>query len=456
MTQTIGNGILKKVAPVFFGRTNRKKYIILISFMFLACHFSIYSQTKYLIKDKDGFDFILNVAVDGNTISGFTREKALLDYTSKFQFQLIKAASSLKHAEIIRFDAILTNDKFEGTYDYLFSSYKIIGNIEGDSISYSLFKEDGKLYNTYKGETIIDYSKKDYEQIAEEIIKITEENIYDPKIIQSKKWKEFRTKMQSTASTASDDLEFQTGFFALVRNIGFSHFYIYKNITSSNKEREKPSLEEIDENTVILKISSFFEKEANIKPLLDTILQKPYSNLIIDLRDNTGGNFKSASLIANFLTDKEFISGFFPNKKWHQEYNRLPNKQDFEKFSIIDGDSTNINSEYGFYISSKSNENSFKGNVYFLVNKKTGSTAEALVIGAKEYGFAKIIGENTAGALLNAKQFKIDEDIMLVAPINDFISYNGYRVDQKGIEPDIKLKKGKDIKQQLIEITKEH
>lgn len=245
MTQTIGNGILKKVAPVFFGRTNRKKYIILISFMFLACHFSIYSQTKYLIKDKDGFDFILNVAVDGNTISGFTREKALLDYTSKFQFQLIKAASSLKHAEIIRFDAILTNDKFEGTYDYLFSSYKIIGNIEGDSISYSLFKEDGKLYNTYKGETIIDYSKKDYEQIAEEIIKITEENIYDPKIIQSKKWKEFRTKMQSTASTASDDLEFQTGFFALVRNIGFSHFYIYKNITSSNKEREKPSLEEM-------------------------------------------------------------------------------------------------------------------------------------------------------------------------------------------------------------------
>lgn len=190
--------------------------------------------------------------------------------------------------------------------------------------------------------------------------------------------------------------------------------------------------------------------------MLDTILQKPYSNLIIDLRDNTGGNFKSASLIANFLTDKEFISGFFPNKKWHQEYNRLPNKQDFEKFSIIDGDSTNINSEYGFYISSKSNENSFKGNVYFLVNKKTGSTAEALVIGAKEYGFAKIIGENTAGALLNAKQFKIDEDIMLVAPINDFISYNGYRVDQKGIEPDIKLKKGKDIKQQLIEITKEH
>jgi hypothetical protein len=454
----IKNRISGKIISVFFGqvinRNDCKKHTFLFLFMILTCHSYIHSQTKYLIKDKDGFDFILNVAVDGNTINGFTREKALLDYTSKFQFQLIKAASSLKHPEIIRFNAILTNDKFEGTYDYLFSSYKVIGNIERDSISYSLFKENGELYNTYKGETIIDYSKKDYGQIAEDIIKITEENIFDPQIIQSKKWKEVRTKMLSTASTASDDLEFQTGFFALVRNIGFSHYYIFKNITSLSKTSQKPSLEEINSNTVILKIGSFLEKVENIKPLLDTIQQKAYSNLIIDLRDNTGGNFKPASLIANFLTDKEFISGFFPNKNWYQEYDRLPDKQDIEKFCIIDGDSTNINSKYGFYISSKRNKNSFKGNVYFLVNKKTGSTAEALVIGAKEYNLGKIIGENTAGALLSAGRFKIDDDIMLLVPVNDFISYNGYRVDQKGIEPDIKLKKGKDLKLQLIEIVR--
>lgn len=458
MSQMIKNRILGKITAVFLGqvvnKNDCKKHTFLILFMILTCHSYIHSQTKYLIKDNEGFDFILNVTTNENTINGITRENALLDYTSKFQFQLIKAASSLKHPEIIKFNAILTDDEFEGTYDYLFSSYKIIGNIKGDSISYSLFKDNNELYNSYKGKKVIDYTRKDYTQLAENIIKITEENIYDPKIVQSKKWNEFKTKMLSTASTTSDDLEFQTGFFALARKIGFSHYYIYKNITSSNKTKEKPSLKEINKNTVILKISSFFEKEDNVKPLLDTILQKGYSNLVIDLRDNAGGNFKSALLVANFLTDKEFISGFFPNRNWYQEYDRLPNKNDIDNFSIINGDSTQTDSKYGFYIGTKGDKNTFKGSIYFLVNKKTASTAEALVIGAKEYNFAKIIGENTAGALLNAKQFKIDEDIMLVVPINDFISYSGYRVDQKGIEPDIKLKKGKDIEQQLIEIIK--
>ena len=52
---------------------------------------NIHSQSSYFIKDPEGFNFILQVKTDGNVINGFTREKAILDYTSKLQYKMIKA-----------------------------------------------------------------------------------------------------------------------------------------------------------------------------------------------------------------------------------------------------------------------------------------------------------------------------------------------------------------------------
>ena len=452
------NRILKKerfrICIKNFFKSKINKVYFLILFMLFVCLYDINSQTKYLIKDEEGFDYILNVIVSDNTITGFTRDKALLDYASKFNYRVIKLVSSLKHPEIIRFNATLNNQNFEGTLDFLFSSYKIVGEINRDSICYSLFDKNNKLYKSFKGVQAVSHTRKDYEELAENIITITEENIFDPKIIQSKKWEKFRKKIRNAASKTADDLEFQIGFFALIRNFDFSHYYIVRDITTLSEINEIPSLKEIDENIAILKIGSFFEKEEKIKPLLDTIEQKAYSNLIIDLRDNAGGYFEPASLVADFLTDEVFISGFFPSRKWYEEYNRLPNKKDIDKFYMMNGDSVQTHSEYGFYISTKGGEKKFEGNVYFLVNKKTGSTAEVLTIGVKEYNLAEIAGEKTAGGLLGIRGFKIDEDIMLFVPVNDFISYNGYRVDKRGIEPDIKTKKGKELEQLINRINK--
>jgi hypothetical protein len=421
--------------------------------MILVCQCYLHSQTKYLIHDEEGFDYILNVTVNGNTVNGFTREKALLDYASKFNYRVIKLVSSLKHPEVIRFNATLNNQNFEGTFDFLFSSYKMVGYIKQDSIYYSLFDKDNKLYKNLKGIQIINQTKKDYEKLTEDVIKITEKNLFAPQIVRSKKWNNFKKKIRNAAPKISDDLEFQVGFFALIRNFDFSHYYIIKNVVALADTTEIPSLKEIDQNIAVLKIGSFFKKEETIKPLLDTIAQKTYGNLIIDLRDNGGGIAEPAALVANFLTDEIFISGFFPNRKWYEEYNRLPNKNDIDKFNMMNGDSLQTHSEYGFYISTQGSGKKYKGNVYFLVNRKTGSTAEALTIGAKEYKIAQIVGEKTAGALLGIDRFNIDEDIILYVPINDFVSYNGYRVDKKGIKPDIKTKRGKEL-EELIDIIK--
>ena len=432
------------VGLILVSSIRMKKCLILTQFIFFVFSFNLNSQTKFLIKDTEGFDYILNVNVDGNKIYGFTRDKALFDYASKFNYRVIKLVSTLKHSEIIRFNGIINNNQFEGTYDFLFSSYRIEGNINSDSIHFSLFDKNNKLFKSLNGVEIMNHSKKDYVKLAKKIIVITEENIFNPKTITTKKWDKFKRKLIDASSKVSDDLEFQIGFFVLIRNFDFSHFYLVRDLEAKDID-ETPSLNEIDKDIVVLKIGSFFMDKEKIKPLLDTIEQKKYKNLIIDLRDNPGGYFEPASLIANFITDEVFISGFFPTRKWHEEYNRLPNRNDIEKFNMINGDTVQTNSEYGFYISTKGTNKKFEGNIYFLVNRKTGSTAEALTIGAKEYNIAKIAGEKTAGGLLSVQRFSIDEDIILFVPVNDFISYNGYRVDQIGIKPDIYIKKGNQL-----------
>jgi hypothetical protein len=289
--------------------------------IFLANVLPSHSQTQYFIKDKEGLDFVLNIDINGNTINGYTREKALLDYISKVQYKVVKALTNIRYPEIIRFKAKLENGKFEGDYYALYNYRKVIGEMNGDSIHYSIF-ENNKLLKSYKGVKIRNYVKKDYVKLANEVIKFTEDSIYDTKIIKSKQWNKFKQKFVQSASKTYDDFEFQIGFFASIRGLGFSHYYIVKNDTATTTDMTgNSSLKEIDNHTVVLKINSFASEETKVlKPLLDSIRQKSYKNLIIDLRDNPGGTIEPAFLIGNFLTDKEIISGFFPNRKWYEDF----------------------------------------------------------------------------------------------------------------------------------------
>jgi hypothetical protein len=423
------------------------KIIYLSMIIIYTGHFNLYSQTKYLIKDDEGFDYILNISLSDSGIQGYTREKALFDYASKIQYGAIKLLSPLKHPEIIRFKAKLNGDKFDGKYYSLFSEYKIVGGFNQDSINYTLYDKNDKVFKKLKGIKIYIQERKDYSNIIEKLIKTTEDNIYNPKIIKSKKWIRFKEKMKQNSSYISDDLELQVGFFASIRGFNFTHYYLIKKTQQQEDENENNfSLNQIDNEIALLKIKHFYGKSTIIDSILNTIIKKNYRNLIVDLRDNPGGDFETALPLANFLTNQELISGFFINKKWHEEYDRIPNQEDISKFNVFkegtfDDFNNKSSSKYGVLIQTKGEENKFKGNVYFLVNENTGSTAEALIIGVKEYGLGKVIGRKTAGSLLNAKSYDIDNDIILLVPINDFISFGGYRVDMKGIKPDIKVRK---------------
>ena len=197
-----------------------------------------YSQTQqYLIKDKEGLDFILNININGNVVNGYTREKALLDYITKTEYKAVKLLTAVKYPEIIRFKAKLDNTKFKGDYYALYNYRKVTGEIKGDSIFYSIF-ENEKFLKSYKGTVIKNYIKKDYVKLANDIVKATEDSIYDTKIIQSKKCR-FKEKTNSSSAYHYDDFEFQIGFFCLYTTLVFALFYILKRYSKYYRQNRR-------------------------------------------------------------------------------------------------------------------------------------------------------------------------------------------------------------------------
>lgn len=85
-------------------------------------------------------------------------------------------------------------------------------------------------------------------------------------------------------------------------------------------------------------------------------------------------------------------------------------------------------------------EPTFKGNVYILTSKFTGSTCEPIVYGLKQSGRAIIVGENTAGKMLSSEPFDVKNDFQIYVPIADFYTNDGVRLDQKGVAPNYKVK----------------
>jgi len=58
----------------------------------------------------------------------------------------------------------------------------------------------------------------------------------------------------------------------------------------------------------------------------------------------------------------------------------------------------------------------------------------------KVNNLATIIGEKTAGKMLSAKSFSIDENYELYLPIANYYTAQNFWIEQNGVEPNIAVK----------------
>lgn len=140
------------------------------------------------------------------------------------------------------------------------------------------------------------------------------------------------------------------------------------------------------------------------------------SNLIIDLRENTGGKLYDAALLFSYLTPKAFTPLYAAYTKnniiTYDAYltdDFFNDEKDFVEENLRDNFSKRENGFY-YYSGSLTEEwepekNRFKGNVYIITNANTVSSASFFATMVKNSGVGKIIGDETSGGASSGNGF---------------------------------------------------
>ncbi len=226
----------------------------------------------------------------------------------------------------------------------------------------------------------------------------------------------------------------------------------YYNLMYANK----PSIEKVSDNTLLLKVPSFnYSNKKSIDSLLNSNdnLIKNTENLIIDVRYNGGGSDYSYEEITPYLytnpirkislaylsteLNNQRMVDFMNDPDWSDDDKKWA-KESLNKLNKRMGEFVNLG-ESIVRIDTLKNVYPNPKNVAILINRFCGSTTEQFLLEAKQSKKVKLIGATTAGVLDISNMYNV------TSPSKEFKLWYGlsksYRIpemtiDGKGILPD--------------------
>ncbi|GHU82046.1 hypothetical protein FACS189415_1740 [Bacteroidia bacterium] len=194
-----------------------------------------------------------------------------------------------------------------------------------------------------------------------------------------------------------------------------------------------------------MKITAFIGTAAEMDSVFQIVIQKGYQNLIVDLRNNGGGNIESGLTFAERLVDSTFYGGVFLTQKWFNAHKQLPNTSDYPKFMQLSESNYNlllngIHTTEGICLKVIPHQPVYSGKLYILCNGNTASTCEPIVYALKHLKRATLVGEKTAGAMLSGEMFEVEKGFSMMIPTADYYTFDGNRLDKAGVKPNIEVK----------------
>jgi C-terminal processing protease CtpA/Prc len=185
----------------------------------------------------------------------------------------------------------------------------------------------------------------------------------------------------------------------------------------------------LDGNIGYIEYTGFPEGNKSAEHILDATMSfvSNTNALIIDLRNNQGGDGKMVELFLSYFFDKKI--------KLSEGYTRYNNK-----------------TTSSYTMQNVKGKKYLNKPVYILVNNKTISAAEALAYNLQQNKIATIIGDKTYGAANPVKVFFIGNKYHLFIPISiEKNSITNTNWEHKGIDADVKISSEKAfIRTQII------
>ncbi|WP_459212198.1 S41 family peptidase [Aquimarina rhabdastrellae] len=232
----------------------------------------------------------------------------------------------------------------------------------------------------------------------------------------------------------------------------------------STIEATNPYFEEIDNETVLLRIPRFWGSE---KKKIDSVINEHKAkilktkNLIIDIRNNGGGSDNSFHELLPFLYTNsirtvgvQFKSTLLNNQRMldfinNDEYGfdekgKKWAKESYDKLSKHIGEFVMLK-ESPVTETTFDTIHQYPKNIGIIINENNGSTTEQFLLAAKQSKKVKLFGTTTAGVLDISNMYFVN------SPCNEFklgyclsksMRIPEMTIDDKGIQPDYYIDKG--------------
>lgn len=167
-----------------------------------------------------------------------------------------------------------------------------------------------------------------------------------------------------------------------------------------------------------IQLSMFNENtKAELAETIKKLEQEKFRGIILDLRNNPGGELKAAGDVANYFVPKGRI---------------VTIRDRFGAVETIDADGDKLN--YPLVV---------------LVNGFSASASEIVAGAIKDTGAGTLVGTKTYGKGVVQTIFKLDSDSGLKITTAKYFTPKGHDIHKKGIDPDVVIEQPEDSKEDV-------
>lgn len=338
-----------------------------------------------------------------------------------------------------------------GRLDSVFGEANIKISLNDGTLSGQL---DGELNGTVTGAPFDgELPLRDYGAVLASVDALTEAWLYDLRFTETDQWSEFHSKLEAATAAARDDFDMVAGFKRSWGEGLFSHYELLRHTANLQqlvqeadaRADDKPvaRVEFTEDDIAIITIDTFFGERIaeQIDAAFREAIERDARALIIDLRENGGGTL-AAWPVAARLVQRADIAGYFISNRWWKDHEALPTTEFLEGSSspaevTPQAFQQDLFSDGVLVMRVVPHEVAYKGPVQVLISKKSRSATEALVGVLQYLGRVSVVGENSAGYMLNSNFFPAAEGFALRIPVADFFLPNHQSLEAVGVAPDV-------------------
>ncbi|UYL09587.1 S41 family peptidase [Bdellovibrio sp. SKB1291214] len=200
------------------------------------------------------------------------------------------------------------------------------------------------------------------------------------------------------------------------------------------KRNENMQISKLSERSALLEVPSFraeFFTDEKVKKVSQEL--KKYQSVVVDLRNNAGGNFVAGLRFLSLFICEPTLVGKLEKPKSNLGKAEMPDILNDEKQLEILEKSREVN------LRTFRSPSCFAGNVKVLVDGRTSSVAEMVSQALKEYRGAPLRGAPSRGQLLVGVWYPMDEvgqGVQISIPEALYISGKGHRIEGHGVQLD--------------------